>query len=57
MNTINLENYLDKMYEDWMLAKWSDFQSKEETIRLIELNYNWNDFCEELEKALENISY
>jgi hypothetical protein len=52
---MKFEDAIEKMYEDWMHAKWCGFQSKEDTIRLIELSYNWGEFKEELEETLNNL--
>ena len=52
-----IEDMLDKMYEDWMHAKWCGHQSKDDTIRLIELSYNWDEFCEEVKQVLDNADW
>lgn len=54
---MNLADALDKMYEEWMHSKWCGFQSKDATIRLIELSYNWDEFCEELKQTIDNMDW
>ena len=41
------------MYQEWMHEKWRGFQSKDDTIRLIELSYNWGEFLDDLQYTLE----
>ena len=52
-----IEDMLDKMYEEWMHSKWCGHQSKDATIRLIELSYNWDEFCEEVKQVLDNTDW
>ena len=46
---------IELMYQDWMHAKWYGLQSKQDTIRMIELGYNWSGFKEELLQLLESL--
>ena len=50
-----LEEGIEKMYEQWMHTKWCGFQSKEDTIRLIELSYNWGEFIDELTDTINRM--
>ena len=50
-----LEDGIEKMYEQWMHTKWCGFQSKEDTIRLIELSYQWGEFKDELLTVLDEL--
>lgn len=46
---------IELMYQDWMHTKWCGLQSKDDTIRMIELGYNWVEFKDELLTVLENL--
>jgi hypothetical protein len=48
-----LEDGIEKMYEQWMFRKWCGLQSKQDTIRMIELGYNWAEFKDELLTVLD----
>lgn len=50
-----LEDGIEKMYEQWMHTKWQGLQSRDDTIRLIELSYQWGEFKDELLTVLDEL--
>ena len=50
-----LEDGIEKMYEQWMFRQWQGLQSRDDTIRLIELSYQWGEFKDELLTVLDEL--